>query len=193
MYRFGILVPNQAARAFPARAARAGWIITTVVLSFQFLVKPWGGLLPASLILSEPCRNHYGPIFTFQCTLVEAGGIEPPTTRLSVVYSANWAILRYYSPIPKTVTPYVRRTSSAADRFLDLSNITNMAHWWRLSDLNRWPSACKADALPTELNPQINENLISESHLLLGLRPTSIIFPVTLPPRKQVWASGSDP
>ena len=24
--------------------------------------------------------------------------------------------------------------------------------WWRLTGSNRWPSACKADALPTELN-----------------------------------------
>ena len=26
--------------------------------------------------------------------------------------------------------------------------------WWRLTGSNRWPSACKADALPTELNLQ---------------------------------------
>ena len=25
--------------------------------------------------------------------------------------------------------------------------------WWRWAELNRWPSACKADALPTELHP----------------------------------------
>ena len=25
--------------------------------------------------------------------------------------------------------------------------------WWSLADSNRWPSACKADALPTELKP----------------------------------------
>ena len=27
-------------------------------------------------------------------------------------------------------------------------------HWWRMSDSNRLPSACKTDALPGELNPQ---------------------------------------
>lgn len=26
---------------------------------------------------------------------------------------------------------------------------------WRLGDSNSWPSECKSDALPTELNPQI--------------------------------------
>ena len=27
--------------------------------------------------------------------------------------------------------------------------------WWRLAGSNRWPPACKAGALPAELNPQI--------------------------------------
>ena len=29
-----------------------------------------------------------------------------------------------------------------------------MLSWWELTGSNRWPSACKADALPTELNLQ---------------------------------------
>ena len=29
---------------------------------------------------------------------------------------------------------------------------TSPSTWWRLTGSNRWPSACKADALPTELN-----------------------------------------
>ena len=28
--------------------------------------------------------------------------------------------------------------------------------WWRLAGSNRWPPACKAGALPAELNPQIS-------------------------------------
>ena len=31
---------------------------------------------------------------------------------------------------------------------------TSPSTWWRLTGSNRWPSACKADALPTELNLQ---------------------------------------
>ena len=33
------------------------------------------------------------------------------------------------------------------------------SEWWRLTDSNRWHSACKADALPTELNPLLLDNL----------------------------------
>ena len=42
--------------------------------------------------------------------------------------------------------------------WLQVSCSTNWAKsakkWWRLTGSNRWPSACKADALPTELNLQ---------------------------------------
>ena len=31
--------------------------------------------------------------------------------------------------------------------------------WWRLPGSNRWHSACKADALPTELNPRCDDSL----------------------------------
>ena len=34
--------------------------------------------------------------------------------------------------------------------------------WWRLPGSNRWPPACKAGALPAELNPH---NLLSQGHV----------------------------
>ena len=36
--------------------------------------------------------------------------------------------------------------------------------WWSLADSNRWPSACKADALPTELKP-LNQGICSIAHV----------------------------
>ena len=33
----------------------------------------------------------------------------------------------------------------------------NLFCWWRLAGSNRWPPACKAGALPAELNPHIVE------------------------------------
>ena len=33
--------------------------------------------------------------------------------------------------------------------------------WWRLAGSNRWPPACKAGALPAELNPHIQSSLLS--------------------------------
>ena len=32
---------------------------------------------------------------------------------------------------------------------------SDLKGWWRLAGSNRWPPACKAGALPAELNPQI--------------------------------------
>ena len=58
--------------------------------------------------------------------VVGQNGLEPSTSRLSVVCSSQLS----YWPI-----------------------------WWRLAGSNRWPPACKAGALPAELNPQIFSHL----------------------------------
>ena len=59
--------------------------------------------------------------------VVGQNGLEPSTSRLSVVCSSQLS----YWPI-------------SAHFF-----------WWRLAGSNRWPPACKAGALPAELNPHI--------------------------------------
>ena len=64
------------------------------------------------------------PFVHFHCVkMVGQSGLEPPTSRLSVVCSSQLS----YWPI-----------------------------WWRLAGSNRWPPACKAGALPAELNPHIS-------------------------------------
>ena len=35
-------------------------------------------------------------------------------------------------------------------------NFSQFLFWWRLAGSNRWPPACKAGALPAELNPHIH-------------------------------------
>ena len=60
--------------------------------------------------------------------LVPAKGLEPSTYWLQVSCSTNWA-----------------KPANILLCFIE---------WWRLTGSNRWPSACKADALPTELNLQ---------------------------------------
>ena len=35
------------------------------------------------------------------------------------------------------------------------SIISQLNIWWRLTESNRWPPACKAGALPTKLSPQL--------------------------------------
>ena len=60
--------------------------------------------------------------------VVGQNGLEPSTSRLSVVCSSQLS----YWPI----------------------SIRSLL-WWRLAGSNRWPPACKAGALPAELNPHI--------------------------------------
>ena len=61
--------------------------------------------------------------------VVGQNGLEPSTSRLSVVCSSQLS----YWPI----------------------SIRSLL-WWRLAGSNRWPPACKAGALPAELNPQLS-------------------------------------
>ena len=59
--------------------------------------------------------------------VVGQNGLEPSTSRLSVVCSSQlsyWPIWFHF-------------------------------FWWRLAGSNRWPPACKAGALPAELNPHM--------------------------------------
>ena len=64
--------------------------------------------------------------------VVGQNGLEPSTSRLSVVCSSQLS----YWPVFSWLT-------------------SSSGTWWRLAGSNRWPPACKAGALPAELNPHI--------------------------------------
>ena len=70
--------------------------------------------------------------------LVGRGGLEPPTSRLSSARSNQLS----YRP-QMSVISHQNKDSAVP------------WHWWSLSGSNRRPSACKADALPAELRPQL--------------------------------------
>ena len=84
------------------------------------------------------------------CKVVGQNGLEPSTSRLSVVCSSQLS----YWPVFSWLT-------------------SSSGTWWRLAGSNRWPPACKAGALPAELNPHIvGANCAhSVSGLRLRLRP----------------------
>ena len=69
----------------------------------------------------------HSSLLLFTLEVVGQNGLEPSTSRLSVVCSSQLS----YWPI-------------SAHFF-----------WWRLAGSNRWPPACKAGALPAELNPHM--------------------------------------
>ena len=76
-----------------------------------FKVRLWWCFLRAQFPVT-PILHH----------MVGQNGLEPSTSRLSVVCSSQLS----YWPM-----------------------------WWRLRESNPWPPACKAGALPAELNPHI--------------------------------------
>ena len=131
-------------------------------------------------------------------------GLEPPTSRLSVVCSSQ---LSYWPSSSQSPLCSVSAASFASGenstRFLapPLQNKTRFAGllfcwdaicsfgWWRLAGSNRWPPACKAGALPAELNPHVvvdassvsfastcGQSSLAPLHLLFQIKPASLGF-----------------
>ena len=99
------------------------------------------GALPAELnprglklyviVNSEEVTYSFFSIPSYFKEVVGQNGLEPSTSRLSVVCSSQlsyWPIIAFF---------------------------TSYSNWWRLAGSNRWPPACKAGALPAELNPHL--------------------------------------
>ena len=113
------------------------------------------GALPAEL------TPHRGSFFE----VVGQNGLEPSTSRLSVVCSSQlsyWPIphrnqihnLRFEIPISKLTCGFVSplRIKPASLGFASVPLL-----WWRVPGSNRWPPACKAGALPAELTPHTRD------------------------------------
>ena len=64
--------------------------------------------------------------------------------------------------------------SESLKRFNEVScfqgTSVNLFVWWRLAGSNRWPPACKAGALPAELNPHIFSSFYQSKAQRSGFR-----------------------
>ena len=119
---------------------------------------------------------HHFTMFSFQDTsLVGQNGLEPSTSRLSVVCSSQlsywpihwWRLAGSLFCGKATAVATVRRTVAKSRLSIPFAQVLsdsfvykpsrNFLKWWRLAGSNRWPPACKAGALPAELNPHICE------------------------------------
>ena len=69
---------------------------------------------------------------------------------------------------------------------------TALLNWWRWADLNRWPSACKADALPTELHPLHKRIIFRPLHLMVGLSRLERLTSPLSAGRSTTWAIGPE-
>ena len=88
-------------------------------------------------------------------------GLEPITCWLQISCSANWATSAY-------IISWFVISCSAYNWLVSRQLSRNEPHRhkkWKLQGSNLWPSACKADALPAELN--------SHKTTQMGLEPTT--------------------
>ena len=87
--------------------------------------------------------------------VVEISGIEPLTSCLQGRRSPSWAKPPYFHiTIFEVVGQNGLEPSTSRLSVVCSSQLSYWPIWWRLAGSNRWPPACKAGALPAELNPR---------------------------------------
>ena len=75
-----------------------------------------------------------------------------------------------------------QRNSMKFQPELELQSVS-LEKWWRLAGSNRWPPACKAGALPAELNPHINFEVVGQN----GLEPSTSRLSVVCSSQLSYW------
>ena len=122
------------------------------ILDIYFLLKIVSSLLFRYSIFKE----LFFITLTFSVivmSLVGTNGLEPSTSRLSGVRSNHLS----YAPFPFFEQSCSSLSVSAPQWTATTWAMrpSKMDKWWRLRESNPWPPACKAGALPAELNPRI--------------------------------------
>ena len=110
---------------FVSLLAKLLFTLNFVSLLLPFLIVSHSLFVQFSRCICEPFYS-----------LVGQSGLEPPTSRLSVVCSSQLSYWPVFFSLPSS--PFLLSKK-----------------WWRLAGSNRWPPACKAGALPAELNPHL--------------------------------------
>ena len=132
------------------------------ILFFVSLFSSQGSVATVSLIprLSVSPFDVTNPRFgSGGSPLVGSNGLEPSTSRLSGVRSNHLS----YEPMSVAGSFPIGQTC-----------------WWRRTESNCRPPACKAGALPAELRPRIRFVPLGKSTLLSSLRGPSKLNSVTL-------------
>ena len=151
-------------------------------------------LTPVCIWGLHSLREHSAYSFKFALyaakrtvSVVGLSGLEPPTSRLSGVRSNRLS----YKPIFRLpgCHPYSLYCVLGFSVLFYTSNYfrakrNGLCPWWRLTGSNRWPPACKAGALPAELNPHVSNSQCTQCIMhdelwtiyLLMLRRTFLSF-----------------
>ena len=134
------------------------------ILFFRFFIQFsrswWLGFLCLEPRLPTSSFDDVNPRFgSGTMPLVGSNGLEPSTSRLSGVRSNHLS----YEPISVAGSFPIGQTC-----------------WWRRTESNCRPPACKAGALPAELRPRIRFVPLGKSTLLSSLRGPSKLNSVKL-------------
>ena len=112
--------------------------------------------------------------------LMTRTGLEPVTLWLKVKCSTNWAnesltFIEIFSTstVPTGIEPAIFAVTGRRDNRYTTGPI--LFRIWELTGSNRWPSACKADALPAELNSQRVESSSANGEKLRFSHPPIVI------------------
>ena len=81
------------------------------------------------------------------------GSLPPPSSPLDTKASTKSPLKLTINLIEFRLGIYSTNISKITRIFYLTTHHTLEKLWWRWAESNRWPSACKADALPTELHP----------------------------------------
>lgn len=128
-----------------------------------------------------PHSEIFGSMLDWQ--LPEAyGSLPPPSSSLDAKASTKCPfqlIANLYFPNSRILNIQIFQRSQEIyiitmllhSLFSSTWEIFMALYWWRWADSNRWPSACKADALPTELHPRTFSK--KPKFLLIPRRPVN--------------------
>ena len=125
-------------------------MLSTYFFCVKIILKRW--FWSVNCYFDDVLRHRYIQMidyqsFAFRLTWLSNMTFKIATSLLKVRYHNNWCYLIKVVRLPRlelgTSTLSVSRSNQLSyDRTK-----------WRLGDSNSWPSECKSDALPTELNP----------------------------------------
>ena len=128
------------------------------VIPSEWRVVPFGNLrIKGYLHLPEAYRSLSRPSSPPRA---KASAMRPCLLSFKLTFKYQVSSIRYY---PGILNIAVLKTYGSIYTFSSLLNFTFCTscqrsflcfqRWWRITDSNRWPSACKADALASWANP----------------------------------------
>ena len=119
--------------------------------------------------------NEKSPIIGSLVTLNYAGSFSRYFCLAKIVLFTLWHFNKRHQKFPLLLpshnciiihnVQFSRYNFELPKKFNEVSSCNgtsvNFFKWWRLAGSNRWPPACKAGALPAELNPHILSIFVS--------------------------------